>query len=389
MATAVRIAQGLRLHQNPSSNTSISFFEQQMRKRLWLTICLMDFQNALAQASKPIVQLEEVTPSLPFVRHINDADFDLNTTGSVSDREGITDITYALVKYHVLIFGRRMGDGGSNAPSSSVGLRLDWEVAQQHVRDFEQNVLKMLHFCDPEASSYAWFVWHGTQLFVAGARLSALRPLYRADASRLPAPPRVKDNTEVLQQTVKALEKMELMHTDPRGENYRWMISIQWHILAVAIAECHVCPDKTLVAHAWALIESLYQRYETLITRNSGEPLKGPLGKLMRRTREKLNGSSVALPSQTTAEPRDCNRKLTIPTHPPVQTPNTDDNQMELPLPAYPTPEETSLLGEQVTSTPMTDYTPDSPWDQSWRMWDEFMTDMSFDQLDDSANSFF
>ncbi|KAI4595881.1 hypothetical protein KJ359_006520 [Pestalotiopsis sp. 9143b] len=389
LATAVRIAKGLRLHLDSSNTKSLTFFEQQMRKRLWLTICLMDFQNALAQASKPLVDVEEIIPSLQGVSHCNDADFDPATPEPVPDREGITDITYALIKYHLVVFGRRMGDGSNNAPSSSIGLRLDWEVAQQHVREFEGNVLRLLHFCDPESSSYVWFVWHGTQLFIAGARLSALRPLYRAGATRQPAPPRPKDNTEILQQTVKALEKMELMHTDPRGENYRWMVSIQWHILAVAIAECYVCPDEVLVERAWALIESLYQRYEALITRNSGKTLQGPLGKLMRRTREKLEASSLGCTQPSTAGSGECGRALPTVADLSIMPNNESANPMEPRGQPYPTPEDSTLLGEQVTLSSTAALTPDSSiWDQSWQMWDEFMVDMSFDELD-GQNSFF
>lgn len=361
----------------------------QMRKRLWLTICLMDFQNALAQASKPLVDVEEIIPSLQGVSHCNDADFDPATPEPIPDREGITDITYALIKYHLVVFGRRMGDGSNNAPSSSIGLRLDWEVAQQHVREFEGNVLRLLHFCDPESSSYVWFVWHGTQLFIAGARLSALRPLYRAGATRQPAPPRPKDNTEILQQTVKALEKMELMHTDPRGENYRWMVSIQWHILAVAIAECYVCPDEVLVERAWALIESLYQRYEALITRNSGKTLQGPLGKLMRRTREKLEASSRGCTQPSTARSGECGRALPTVADLSIMPNNESANQMERRGQPYSTPEDSTLPGEQVTLSSTAALTPDSSiWDQSWQMWDEFMVDMSFDELD-GQNPFF
>lgn len=389
LSTAVRIAKGLRLHLDSSNTKSLSFFEQQMRRRLWLTICLMDLQNALAQASKPLVDVEEIIPSLRGVSHCNDADFDPATPEPISDREGITDITYALIKYHLVVFGRRMGDGSNNAPSSSIGLRLDWEVAQQHVREFEDNVLRLLHFCDPESSPYAWFVWHGTQLFIAGARLSALRPLYRAGATRQPAPPRPKDNTEILQQTVKALEKMELMHTDPRGENYRWMVSIQWHILAVAIAECYVCPDEALVKRAWALIDSLYQRYEALITRNSGKTLQGPLGKLMRRTREKLEGLSLGCTQPSTARSGECGHALPAVADLPIAPTNESETPMEPRRQPYLTPEDSSMLGEQVTLSATTDLTPDScTWDQSWQMWDEFMVDMSFDELD-GQNSFF
>ena len=311
VALAVRIAKALGLHldRDPEAGQSETFFAQQMRKRLWLTICLMDLQASFAQASEPLVGHGEAGSSLTLVRHVNDADFDPTTLHPVPSREGLTDMTFALVTYHVQLAGRLLnfasdeeksdGGGGGGDGSGSGGERTvtsvssnstsDWEARQQHVRRFEQEALGLLHFCDPESSPSAWFTWHGTQCLVAAVRLSALRPLQRArPGCQAAVPSRTEGDTELLRHTLHVLEKAQLMHTDPRGEGFRWYVTIPWLALATAIAECYVCADAALVRRAWPVVEASYRHHEAVITRHSGEMLQGPLAKLMRQTREKL-----------------------------------------------------------------------------------------------------
>ncbi|KAK6070128.1 C6 transcription factor [Seiridium cupressi] len=399
VATAVRIAKALRLHVDLPIGTPgcRTFFDQQLRNRLWLTISVMDLQTSLAHASKPLIGIEEVTSSITLVKHINDSDFEPTTIEPVPEREDLTDITFALVKFHLQVYGRQIGEG--RGPTSFVaGLQLKWERAQQHAQQFEQKALHLLHFCDPESSPYAWFTWHSTQLFVAGGRLAALRPLHRAQLSGEEAPPRLTDNKELLHQTIRALEKIELMHTDPRAERFRWMVSIQWHILAIAIAECYVCTDRVLALQAWTLIESLYQRYESVLTKHSGGHLQGPLGQLMSRTREKLAISAAndyTVPYTTRTQPQalkptspkpgtrlldpsnDASPKTTVITD--VTSLSLDDSR---------TPE-TLLDQAQLTSVAADlGFNPDDTvWDQSWKLWEEFMCDVSFDDLN-NADSF-
>ncbi|KAI9734970.1 MAG: hypothetical protein M1834_002052 [Cirrosporium novae-zelandiae] len=302
IAVAVRIAKALCLYLDPDGETgqSETFFHQQIRKRLWFTICLIDLQASFTQSSEPLVSLEEVS-SLTLPRHINDSDFDSTTTHEVPDKEGLTDITFALVTYQVQLNGRMLnfakyeeksdGDSsnsGQSVTSSSLNMMSNQEAQQQHVQRFEQEVLGLMHFCDPESSTFAWFAWHSTQCFVAGMRLSALRPFRPTRRGNQVPLPRMKDNTELLRLALHVLEKAQLMHTDPRGEGFRWYITIPWHPLAIATAECYVCIDTALVRCAWPLVEASYQQHEAIIARYSGGILRGPLGKLMRRTREKL-----------------------------------------------------------------------------------------------------
>lgn len=321
LALAVRIAKGLGLHGDPDEDpgpSEISFFEQQMRKRLWFTICLMDFQASLAEKSEPLVSHEEAGSSLSCVQHVNDADFDLTTTTAIPDREGLTDTTFALITYRVQIVGRLLNFAVLDATSNGCGstsstcsvtslpstiISTDQDRRQQHVRRFEQQALSLLHFCDPESSPYAWFTWHSTQCFVAAVRFSALHERQHALELRLlgsqpPSPPETggKGDPELLRRALHHLEKVQLMRTDPRGEGYRWYVTIPRTALATAIGECNACADATLIRRAWPLLETLYQNHESaVVSRQSGgcvgnDPSQDSesLTQLMHQTRERL-----------------------------------------------------------------------------------------------------
>ncbi|KAJ5714340.1 VrtR2 [Penicillium malachiteum] len=276
VALAVRIAKALNLHQDQGEN----FFEQQMRKRLWLTICLIDLQASFAQSSEPLI----------------------------TDREGLTDTTFALITYHVQVAGRLLNfpdveptfcnsngsHGGSSSSSvtsvSSVTIMNDQKARKQHVRRFKQEALELLGFCGPESSPYAWFTWHGTQCLLAAVRLSELRPLSRSvmgnQAPPLPSGVEAGD-TELLRQALHNLEKAQLICNDPRGEGFRWYITIPRAALVASVAECYLCTDKVLLRRAWPVIEASYRHHEAVL-RQSGEAVQGSLPQMMRQTREKL-----------------------------------------------------------------------------------------------------
>ncbi|RHZ47435.1 Zn(II)2Cys6 domain-containing transcription factor nscR, partial [Aspergillus thermomutatus] len=295
-AVAVRLAKALGLHMEPDE----TFFSQQMRRRLWLTISLMDLQASFSQASEPLINTEEAISTFVLPRHINDSDFDPTTAHDIPDREGLCDTTFALVTYHIQLAGRALN---FSAAASAQGKASQ----QQHAQHFERNALRLLHFCDPESSPYAWFTWHGTQCLVSGARLSALRPLQRlqpcsgsSQPSPSPPPCLQEHNAELLRLAVNVLEKAHLMHTDLRGEGFRWYVTIPWHALAVAITECSLCPDVTQTRCAWPTIEACYQLLRREGMAGQEEAIQRPLEKLIRRARETASPLlQLASPSPT------------------------------------------------------------------------------------------
>lgn len=97
----------MELNQEPSDGTAAEpFFHQQMRLRLWLTICLVDLQASFAQSTKPLISHQEAEMAVSRVRHINDFDFDLSTSEQLPDKEELTETTFALVTYRAQVAGR-------------------------------------------------------------------------------------------------------------------------------------------------------------------------------------------------------------------------------------------------------------------------------------------
>ncbi|KAH1311806.1 hypothetical protein KXX47_005355 [Aspergillus fumigatus] len=284
-AVAVRLAKALGLHRERDE----TFFNQQMRRRLWLTISLMDLQASFSQASEPLISTEEATSTFFLPKHINDSDLDPTMTHEIPDREGLCDTTFALVTYHIQLAGRALNFGTTASPQHKAS-------QQQHAQRFEENALRLLHFCDPESSPYAWFTWHGTQCLVSGARLSALRPLQLPQPSNgssqppsSPSPRPQEHNHELLRLALNVLEKAHLMHTDPRGEGFRWYVTMPWHALAVAINECSLSPDVVRIQSAWPTIEACYQLLRRKGVAGQEEAIQRPLEKLICQARDKAS----------------------------------------------------------------------------------------------------
>ncbi|KAK7699595.1 hypothetical protein SLS64_011549 [Diaporthe eres] len=263
---AVRIAKALSLHLEQPI-TSGSFFQRQMKYRLWCTICVLDLQASLDWATEPQIDLEAEHYTLP--RNINDADFDMSFQGAdMPDRDELTDITFSLVTYKAQLSGRLLDFKGTTtssttSSSSSPGhaAATVWEGRLGEARRFEDQTRRLLAACDPESSAYAWFTFHETNSIISSMRLSALRPLHhRAGLLRAPPPPRAQGaNDRALAAALSVLSKSQLVRSDPRGEGFRWSVRTQWHALSVAVAECLVCPDEQLLASAWPVVEAAYE----------------------------------------------------------------------------------------------------------------------------------
>lgn len=230
-----------------------------MRNRLWCSICVLDLQASFHQASEPLIDLEVEHYTLP--RNINDVDFDSSFQGAeIPEKDELTDMTFCLVTYKAQLSGRLlnfMSNTASTTSNSSPGhAAAIWEDRLDQARRFEDQVHRLLANCDPESSAYAWFTFHGTKSLVSSMRLSALRPLNRAG---MRAPPRVQGSSDLLTAALSVLSKAQLVRTDPRGEGFRWYVRVQWHALAIAIAECFVCSDEQLLAGVWPVVEAAYE----------------------------------------------------------------------------------------------------------------------------------
>ncbi|KAL4925860.1 Zn(II)2Cys6 domain-containing transcription factor nscR [Aspergillus undulatus] len=303
LALAVRLTSAL----GQEARSGESFFQQQARLRLWLTVCLLDLQASFAQGSEPLINYQDAASAVPLVAHINDSDFDVDTSQPVASHEELTDTTFALVTYYAQIPGRLLNfatpepstsnvSASSSSSTDSLSLPVANNLAdakERHKlsRQFEQQVFTLLHYCDTESSPYAWFTWHSTQSIVAAIRLSELLPFRcgRMDGCRVHSPPPspAEGDPVLLLRALQSLEKAQLICSDSRGDGFRWYITTPWLALFTAITECATCTDKALVRRAWPVVETLYRQYEEA----SQAPARVPLEQAMRETQSKFSPS--------------------------------------------------------------------------------------------------
>ncbi|KAG5962952.1 hypothetical protein E4U58_003714 [Claviceps cyperi] len=315
VALAVKITLAMGVNRGPTERPAAeTFFHQQMRLRLWLTICLLDLQAAFVQSKKPLISYQDVEAAVSKVCHVNDFDFDLATSEQVSDREELTESTFALVTYRAQVAGRLLNfsdsgklddmsmsmpsSTGDTSPSAWANLP-DQQQRRNYIRQFQQQTLALLHFCNPESSSYAWFTWHSTQCIVSSVRLSFDYLAGQQMSGILspvtpPSVPSGSDTGGLLRKSLQTLEEFQLMFSDPRGEGFCWFtVTVPWLALSTAIAECNTCNDIALVHRAWPIIETSYRQHEYFFGHC-------PLAMAMHQVREKL---SSRLPGGGLSEP--------------------------------------------------------------------------------------
>lgn len=157
------------------------------------------------------------------------------------------------------------------------------ERRQGYAREFEEKALGVLRFCDPESSQLAWFTWHATQCHIAIIRVSRIRSLCKSPSKSdgtLQCPDR---EYELLRMTLRVLEKTQMMHTDPRGEPYRWYSTMPWPMLATALSACGSCSNAELTLQGWPVLEWWYRQHEALIAQSGDDPSQGVLASAMKR----------------------------------------------------------------------------------------------------------
>ena len=267
-------------------NTTSSFrpFENEMRRRLWWQICDLDSHAADDRASNLVVAANSFSTKLPL--HINDEDISFDSVEEVIDREGFTDMTFALSCHEVLDAMRKLSYipastvDSSEARSQEVqGHSVDNVInLQQHIKE---KYLRHLNLTRP----FHWFVRIVADVITAVMWLLIYRPLKRRPDSvssfQLAHP-------DILRLSVDVLERFHQLATDPAVSQFRWLSQtyVQWHALAVTIAELCVETDGPMVERAWAVVEPSFQQAAQHVADSDRGMLWRPIKKLMSRARE-------------------------------------------------------------------------------------------------------
>jgi hypothetical protein len=206
---------------------------------------------------------------------INDNELTSAKDVPIQDTEGFTDMTHTRLVYAAMLCQRRMYEASLNADSKNWA---HWPKILGALADFKQHVENDLHKFKNVNEPLAMFHNSSGPKILAPLQLLSRRPPYRP--SRNIVPP--WDDMDILEAATTVLEE----HTKPSPEDlapWAWKSWVQWHALAVALAELMVKPTGHLADRAYAAATQCFTRYTTLIADGDSGMLWKPIARLMHR----------------------------------------------------------------------------------------------------------
>lgn len=299
-----------------------------MRRRLWWQICLIDRQASVDRGSDPIVTTNSFSTQLPL--HINDEDLTPDDPHEVQPREEYTEITLSLICHEIFDVERRLNyvPAGEFVRSQERtddpwAQRRGWVTAcQRRIED------KYLRHCDINISAQR-YIRLVADIMIATMWLCTYRPLQRHPDS----PTLVKiPHPGILHLSVEVMEKATRVSSDTSFGPFKWISSIwvQWHALAVMIAELCVQTEGPTVERAWTIVNTVFEETARLVADSDKGRLWRPIKKLMNKAqavrKQHLEDAAAILSSSPT-------RKAVEPTNQTISWPDTqlfDFNIMEM-----------------------------------------------------------
>lgn len=282
LALAVRIGHAMGLHEDDTLK-SFTVFEHEMRRRVWNSLCVLDFQAVKDRGSGPLIPINSFSTPPPL--NINDDEISPETKVYLKTRDALTSMSMNLVAG----FASRVGKQLNFVPRGENGrqpteIEQNWETRQQIVISFREEYEEHFgRFADPSNPRDV-----GTRVICETiARcllLSAVRPLERHPKSN---PPKIS-GTNLLNLTSTMLEQILIAKSNPELRPFTWFGALynQWHSLAVMAAELCANTEGPAVDRAWSIIDPAMSHFRHSVADSEKGSLWRPIEKLLRRARE-------------------------------------------------------------------------------------------------------
>lgn len=309
---SVRMAQLIGLEKDPGE--SYPPFEAEMRRRLWWHICGLESRGAEEGAARRTSIVDGTDVRLP--SNLNDTDLTPDMTEYPQPRTGITDITWLLVRseilrlvYNVKTVKLRHMAGSPTNGNTAIMKTEQKKVLEDGIRRFETEYLRYLHPSRP----YDWLCI----AFVEGMLVSAFCPLasvpfclthhYLQIKCRLQVthpntllPTKTMspaDRSILLQSSVSIIRLAHACATYHFTSQWSWYFRgwMQWHCIAVVIAELGGNKDEAFMREAWKVLDPILATWDKVYERKRDEPAWEHVNAAIQRAMEKRAAMGIGM----------------------------------------------------------------------------------------------
>jgi hypothetical protein len=269
VAVAIRAATALRLGEETVETHTP--FDMELRRRLLFAIGILDTHSALDRGTIPIL------PSTVFTTPpLNINDQDMSPPNNVPSASSLrpTDMSHTAMIYEAMLCQRKLFELSESAQHAWE----HWQKKVELVESFGKYVQGANYSVDDSASPIEQLQKISGHKIYVSLQLLLRRPPYRQPHNSVPP----WDNFNILSAATNVLEQ-HLQPYTPDLKPWAWKNWVQWHALAVVLAELTLYPKGPAFDRAYSIATKSFHHYSKIVADSESGMLWKPIAKLMHR----------------------------------------------------------------------------------------------------------
>ena len=273
----VRMAQYLGLQRDGLHFEGLTPFEIEMRRRVWAAVCILDARASDDQGTDLTISRGSFDTKIPL--NINDTDISHETKYMPTEREGVTDMSFARIcieSYDIMsqLMTNNMKDGRAGLEERS---RMVNEIYQR----WEQGYLQ---YSSESENRLYWVAVTVARITMAKWTLIVFLPVLFSSPSK-----DFSDDirTKLLVSAIEVGEYNHALNAEHTARQWRWIYQTytHWHAIVYLVIEISRRPWSPIVERAWVALHSSWL-IPAQTTMNEKSRIWVPLRKLIATARK-------------------------------------------------------------------------------------------------------
>lgn len=273
---AIRMGQYLGLQRDGAHFEHLTPFEVEMRRKVWWGLVMLDLRASEDQGTDLTIPSGSFDTKIPL--NINDEDISPDLKQTPTERDGLTDMSFARSYFETGDIMRQMMAPG--VKDDAAGLQTESHLLDKLHQKFEQGYVQ---YTAETANIAHWVAVTVARLVTAKMTLITFLPVLFSSPSE-----HVSDEirTKLLVSAIEVAEYNHALNAEQACRQWRWIYQTytHWHAIVYLMIEISRRPWSPMVERAWVALHSSWLIPARPIDKNSR--LCVPLRKLMNKARK-------------------------------------------------------------------------------------------------------
>ncbi|EGX88683.1 C6 transcription factor, putative [Cordyceps militaris CM01] len=302
------LAQCLRLHKDGAGMYDLTPFQQEMRRRVFWCVVVLDHRSAEDLGTDPLFPEHMWNTPLPL--NINDVDLTESAPVLPTERTGMTDMTFFLIRVHTLQTSVRIRRLASEEPGQTL------ESLDQRCEDMWQETHNMLEqkFVDPNPShELAWAAKKMASCIISKMKLTDQCSFYAPQDAHIMTASMKARSTAHRASAIRVMEQNHSANLDHRWAKWKWIFVAysRWHGSAILFKEMLRRPWTPVSEQGWVTLHKIMgdSKLGELECRRDQPVMPLPFGFIYELTRHYRESEYARLCSQPDEARRLCDEE--------------------------------------------------------------------------------